>query len=176
MKDLNVGTLIAFICPGVVGLLGLAYGFPVLDSVVVAAQASEQSIGVFLFAALLALAVGVVISGLRALVLDPIIYSGRMPFLKPIAPPIIHFEKLQNPGILGAHQAAVEAYYRYYQFYSTMAIGLSVLGISRWLAKPMSPWPPCWPLMIITLVVLLVYSAAGSMRRYSDAVARITAP
>jgi hypothetical protein len=170
VDDVFFGKVLAFLAPGFIGFVGLSYHLPTAKAWLDAAQDSEQTVGVFLFAVLASLVTGVIISGLRDIAADPLIRSGFLiPALK-IEMPVTDVSKLLGENKLYAYQQAVEAFYRYYQFYSNTAVALLLLSISRVLAQSPPPWPSWWRVGIITILVLLTISAYKSLRSFAKSI------
>lgn len=172
-SNVSFGTLLAFVAPGFVAFVAMAYHLPTAAAWLEAAQKSQQSIGVFFFAALASVALGVIVGGLRGIIADPFFCSGCLGAADSIALPKAGFAKLRDKDVLAAFQAAIENYYRYYQFYSNMAVALLLLAISRLIAASPPPWPKWWPVVLLLLVIVLGISAYGSLRRYAAAATEI---
>lgn len=175
IEGITFGTLLAFLAPGFVGFVGLSYHLPTARAWLDAAQKSEQSVGVFLFCALLSIVTGVIVSGLRALVADEFFYSGCYGIVARIERPL-RMRQLRDATTLAAFQQAIENYYRYYQFYSNMAFALAFVAVSRLLAVSPPPWPKYWLVVIVAVVVLLLMSAYGSLRSFGRASTDILQP
>jgi hypothetical protein len=167
VPGLNVGYVIAFLCPGLVGAVALSYHFPVLGSLIEHAQQSNQSLGVFLFTAVFALAVGVVLSGVRAIVLDGRIYAWIEKH-RGIPRPTHDFRHLLDPEAHAATVVIVDAYFRYYQFYANMLVAVGWLSISRLLAGTCDEWPWWWGGLAAVTMIALLLSAGASLRRYAE--------
>lgn len=167
MQGLNVGYVIAFLCPGLVGAVALSFHFPVLRRLIENAQEADQSLGVFLFTAVFALAVGVVLSGVRAILLDGPMY-GWIAKRRGIPKPAHDFGSLLIPGMREAVETLVEAYFRYYQFYANMLVAVGALSVSRLLAGECNDWPRWWGILSAATMLALLLSAGASLRRYAE--------
>ena len=123
MKDLtenNFGVIIAFLLPGFVLLYGLTYSSN--EVALWLAKSSDKdslTVGGFLYATLASLALGLIVSAARWLVIDTVLkWMGvRNPGLK--------YEKLKDRDTLAAFSAVVANHYRYYQYYANTLIALA---------------------------------------------------
>jgi hypothetical protein len=119
----NFGLVIAFVIPGLVALWGLSYFSPTLSNWLSLTPGREPTIGSFLHVALGSLAVGLIVSAVRWALIDTLHHKTGVPC------PAFDFSKLQVN--LEAFVLSVEWYYRYYQFYSNMAVSIACLAVSR---------------------------------------------
>lgn len=81
VSNLDFGVVIALVAPGFVTFQAVSYHMPTARAWMDAATNREQSVGVFLFVLLASLAIGVVVSGVRALVIDRFLtapFQGRL--------------------------------------------------------------------------------------------------
>ena len=173
LGDLTFGMFLAFVAPGFIGFVAVSYHLPSARSWIEAAQKSEQSVGVFLFAALASITCGVVISGLRDLIADPLFCSGCFGMTTKLQLPKVGLKALSDPNVLAAFESAIENYYRYYQFYANTAVAMSLLSLSRVTATCPPVWPRAWWVVAAVLIILLSASAYGSLKRYATAVTEI---
>src|SRR5437016_9037600 len=74
-SSLEFGTVIAFVAPGFVGFYAVSYHVPTARAWLDAASNKEQSVGVFLLVLLASIAIGLIVSGVRQLVIDRILCS-----------------------------------------------------------------------------------------------------
>lgn len=139
----NFGVLIAFTLPGFLLLWGLTFSFPELAKLLAkSAEAEAPTVGGFLYVTLASLAVGLVVSAVRWLILDSL-------FHRVIGPknPNIDFGKLRDQQAYTLFQGLNENHYRYYQYYSNTLIsavaaliafakvrGLHAMSLLMWLA------------------------------------------
>ena len=174
ISELTFGTVLAFVAPGFLGLLAVSYQLPAARAWIEVAQSSEQSVGVFLFVALASIICGVIISGLRDLSVNVLFcWIGKQCGLFEL--PKTGFGRLTRPSTLAAFEAAVENYYRYYQFYGNTAVSLVLLAISRASASKPPAWPKGWPWVTGALILLLSISAFLSLKRYATTSTEILA-
>jgi hypothetical protein len=184
ITGVTLGTVIAFVAPGFVGLIAASYHSPLAAAWLSAAVESDQSVGVFFFVLLASLALGIVISGVRALVLDYLYHNGirfvhyariaNLEILAPVEPsPRIPFDRIADARRLAAFESIVESYFRFYQFYGNTFVALLFLLVSRVGA----PWGTAWPgltyVLIVGALVVLFFSARMSLDWYGMAAASL---
>jgi hypothetical protein len=183
----NFGLAIAFLAPGVVGLWGVAQHVPEVKHWFGTSQSSQPSGASFLFVALASLAVGVVISGIRQLVLDtwafrngcwPLFKYGGIPnwigFRISLKGPTLHHEKLIQDGVRQAYNRVVEGNYRYYQFYSNMGFAaMLAYGVWTW-TRGLWPWErPSIAGLALALFTFLILSARQSLSMFNRSIGEI---
>jgi hypothetical protein len=122
MKDLNedsFGLLIAFLLPGFMLLWGLSFTSSVVASWLTTYSAEHAvAVGGFLYSTLASLALGLLISAVRWLIIDTVIgWLG-------IHGKGLNYGKLSDEHVLAAYRAIVANHYRYYQYYSNSLIAL----------------------------------------------------
>jgi hypothetical protein len=123
-----------------------------------------------LFVVLASLAVSLFLGGLRQEILDRFLYGTIMKIDRPPTDE----SRLTQPDVLAAVRFASDNLYRYYQFYSNMAVAITV-AYSAWLIQD---WGWSWwrvgglALLTSSLVVLLM-SATYSLKRYYKALGEI---
>lgn len=175
VTGITVGTVIAFVAPGFITLGAAAYHVPMAEAWITAAAHSDQNVGVFFFILLASLSLGVVVSGIRALILDPIYFRG-LRWVKPIKRPEVKVGMLAEPSRLAAFEGAVEGYYKYYQFYANSFIALVVFLLAHATAPGASPWTMVyWGILILALLALF-FSARIELSRYSRALDELFSP
>ena len=132
-----------------------------------AASNREQSVGIFLFVLLASLALGVVISGVRALVIDKLL---RARLLRSLSVPKLNLDWSKvDEAKLPILIAIRDGHYRYYQFYSNTAVALVLWASTRSVAGGPSLNVYKWGILLVT-VVALIESARGSLQGYVRAV------
>lgn len=122
MKDLNedsFGLLIAFLLPGFILLWGLSFTSPVVANWLTTYSAEHAvAVGGFLYSTLASLALGLLISAVRWLIVDQVLqWLG-------IHGKGLNYGKLNDKDVLAAYQAIVANHYRYYQYYSNSLIAV----------------------------------------------------
>jgi hypothetical protein len=167
---LDFGALIAFVAPGFVGLFAIAYQLPSVDKLVADASNAEQNVGVFLFGLLASLSVGLGVSGLRSLFVDI-----AFDFLLEKTGDGVKNSKIQWKSFELSSLTKLlmlrDNYYRYYQFYSNMAVAMILWAVSRKLsASPDVPQLSGLQWFLIWIGVVLMLLAAGrQLREYYQA-------
>jgi hypothetical protein len=120
MKDItstSFGLLIAFLLPGVLGLLGLAFWLPVPRQLFRTFLTAQSNVGLFLLVILVSLIIGLMVAAIRGLVFEH--WVCRRDRLAPT-----DFARLAAEARLVAFRAAVDEHYRYHQFWGGMTIVL----------------------------------------------------
>lgn len=122
MKDItnkNFGVIIAFLLPGFLFLWGLSFSFDeVAKWLVVSAKDKAPTVGGFLYATLASLAIGLLISAVRWLIID------RIHSLTGVSEPDITFTNLKDKDRYAAFLGAVDNHYRYYQYYANTLVAI----------------------------------------------------
>lgn len=128
MKDLSstsFGYLIAFLLPGIFGLYALRFWVPQVEVLLLPIRNADASVGPSFIFLVVAIGVGVCISGLRYFIFEKGIYRKRC--LSPIVYRGMGSEKL------ALVRAFADEHYRYHQFYGGCAVALLILFVG-WLA------------------------------------------
>ena len=137
----------------------------------------DQNVGVFFFVLLGSLALGIVISGVRALVMDYIYTRGirirSVTLLSPITIAKVHFDQLVDENRLNVYESVVESYYRFYQFYANTFVALGFFTVARIASVGDGQWPLLAFVLVAVLLILLFFSARMSLDWYSTAIARL---
>lgn len=167
-SGLDPGFVIAFVAPGFVAFLALSYHLPAAGAWMDAASKAEQGVGVFLFVLLASLAMGLIVSGVRALTIDNILCCQWLPRRFIVRRPVIRWDKVDSetlPIVLTVR----DALYRHYQFYSNTLVALIFWTLSHATAEVASLSYGQMVVIIIALIALL-FSARDSLLRYTNAV------
>lgn len=153
--DRNFGVVIAFWLPGFLLLWGLTYSFPGLGALLPNSIGAEApTIGGFLYVTLASLAVGLVISAVRWMVIDWLLHHVFGP-----RESILDFGKLRNTEAYAVFQGAVENHYRYYQYYSNTLISvLAALITYLFIKGPCTISWPIWVGLAVTCLALFLAS------------------
>src|ERR1035441_9077609 len=149
--SLDFGVVIAFVAPGFVAFWAAAYHMPLATAWMAAAADKEQNVGVFLFVLLASLSLGLVVSGVRDLVIDNLL---RWRFLgkHAVSPLNLDWSKADEKKLI-LLLAARDNHYRYYQFYSNTLTALIFWAVARALAEsPRLSWH-YWVLIIRALKI-----------------------
>jgi len=167
VSDKNFGVIIAFLLPGFLLLWGLSYS--VTDVATWLAKSSRNdapSIGGFLYATLASLALGLMISAVRWLIVDSVL--GWVTSL-----PRIDFAKLKDKDAFATFQGIVENHYKYYQYYSNTLIAIvSAFGFYVCYGGQGAPWP-MW-IGAVVVAVVLFFASRDALKKYHERAAAIT--
>jgi hypothetical protein len=168
-SNLDFGVMIAFVAPGFVTFQAISYHVSIAQAWMDAASNSDQSVGVFLFVLLSSLALGVVVSGLRALVIDKLL---RARLLGSLAVPTLNLDWAKvDVAKLPILLTIRDGHYRHYQFYSNTSIALVLWAAARSFAVgPGLHWYQY--IILVATVVALLESARGSFLRYVKAISQ----
>ena len=121
----NFGVIIAFLLPGALFLFGLSYSSDTVSAFLHQYSAKDgPQIGGFLYVTLASLAVGLLLSAVRWLILD---WSVGLTLKDK---PDFDFNKFSNKDVYAAFIAIVENHYRFYQYYSNSLIALLLVMIA----------------------------------------------
>ena len=160
MKDLNedsFGLLIAFLLPGFILLWGLSFTSPVVASWLTTSSSEHAiAVGGFLYSTLASLALGLLVSAVRWLIIDhPLEWLG-------IHGKRLKYEKLKDKDILATYQAIVANHYRYYQYYSNSLVAIIGAFATYWIEKYQEkdsavPW---YVYVGIALLILVLFLAS----------------
>jgi hypothetical protein len=166
MKDVtekNFGVIIAFLLPGSLLLWGLSYSSAEIAGwLAKSSAANAPTIGGFLYATVASLALGLLVSAFRYLIID-----NFLRYVTCLRYPDFDFTKLKDEDAYRVFQGALENHYRYYQYYSNtlvaliMAFSLYVMSAREW------PRPVVWIVVIATALVLLLASR-DSLKKYYE--------
>lgn len=166
IEGLNFGAAIAFVAPGFLAFKGLSYQSATLQSWLAAAVEKDQGVGVFLFVLLASTALGIGVSGVRALLIDSLFFS-RLAFRWKLDRPKVEWDKLDDQK-RQALNTLIDGFYRYYQFYSNSLIGLIVLLIGRSSVTPTPPWTIWHWVGLLAVGFSLLWSSHDSFRKYTE--------
>ena len=160
LNDNNFGIVIAFLLPGFILLYGFSYSSS--DVALWLAKASGReapSVGGFLYSTLASLALGLIVSAARWLVIDHLLrYTG-------VRDPGLNFGKLREKEHLEAFNAVIANHYRYYQYYANtlMAVagGFVVFLTSHDWRVGWKPW-----VGVVTIIVVLFLGSRDALQKY----------
>ena len=118
------GLIVAYLLPGFIGLAGLSPLFPVVQDWLQPVEQEGVGFGPPIYALLSAIAIGMIVSCVRWLVID------HLHHWTGVKPPAWDDRALDR--CLDAFNYIVEAHYRYYQFYAnTLVAVLWAYGMNR---------------------------------------------
>jgi len=162
LSDKNFGIAIAYLIPGFVVLWGASYLSPTISGWLgPGGSGGEPTIGAFLYVLLGSLAAGLMVSALRWATIDTLHHRTG------VKPPSLDFSKLQEK--LDAFVLVVEAYYRFYQYYSNMAVAILIAGACRLDALGNLGSFRVWMTSLVAEAVLLAGSRDALIRYYDRA-------
>lgn len=156
----NFGLTIAYILPGFVTLWSASYFCDSLGQWLATAPQSAPSIGSFLYGLLGSLGAGLIVSAVRWAIIDSVNHWTGLPR------PKFDFSQLQEN--LQAFDNAVEYHYRYYQFYSNMAVALAGAVVAHWLALPSDGVHVPRIAAFCCLEAVLLFGARDALRKYYE--------
>lgn len=151
--------LIAFVLPGLIGLYGLSFRLPVVRVWFGTAADKETTVGGFFFVLLASLAVGLLLSGLRCLVLDCCMPKR----------PTFDYSKRGSDQVERALADIRAQHYAYYQFYANTLCALAVAFVV-WQTATRPAWTAFWGtlLPLIALAPVLLWSARDCLKKYDE--------
>jgi hypothetical protein len=119
VTEKNFGLVIAFMLPGFLLLWALTFSYPNVAMWLKTPKEPEAaSVGAFLHAALASLAIGLLLSAIRYIVVDKLLERFHRTL------PKLDIKKLIQADKAVAFQALVENFYRYYQYYSNTFVAV----------------------------------------------------
>jgi len=169
VTDKNFGVIIAFWLPGFLLLWGLSYSSnDIAVWLINSSKNDAPTVGGFLYATLASLALGLMISAVRWLIIDHLFYFTG--WVKPLP---IDFAKLKEAAAFAAFQGVVENHYRYYQYYSnTLVAVLTAFGCYIKFG-PHQPSLFIWSAAIAICIALLL-AARDCLNKYHERASAIT--
>lgn len=124
VDERSFGILIAYVIPGWIVLAGFSYCSDTIASWLTGSVTNSPTIGGFLFASLASIGLGVLVSTVRWLAIDPVMR------LAGVQSTNHGFSHLQQ-----SHEALtilVNGHYRYYQFHANLCVALPLTATLRW--------------------------------------------
>lgn len=169
MKNINsknFGIIIAFLLPGFIFLWGLSYSF---DAVAIwfakSGEGNSQSVGSFLYVTLASLALGLLISAVRWLLID------HLHGWTCVSDPGINFANLKEKDRYAAFLGAVENHYRYYQYYSNTLVAVIGAFIFHVIFASGKPSATVYVAVFVVVVALFLGSRDALKKYYARAYA-----
>lgn len=156
----NFGLTIAYILPGLVVLWSASYFSESLRVWLATAPQNMLSIGGFVYGLLGSMAAGLIVSAVRWATID------SFHQLTGLARPRLDYSRLQEN--LQAFDNAVEYHYRYYQFYSNMAVALGIAIVARWQALPADGVHWRRAMVFGLLEAVLLAGSRDALRKYYE--------
>lgn len=158
MRDVtsaNFGLLIAYVLPGFALLWGLEPRSTTVASWIGAAPNSEASVGGFLYVTVASVALGLLVSTLRWLLLDSLHHHTGISF------PDWDFSRLADS--VQAFDHLIEIHYRYYQWHGNGMLALIIAVMLRWTASGCTFREV---ILIVLISVLLFVGSRDTLRKY----------
>jgi len=160
VTDKNFGVIIAFLLPGFLFLWGVSFSYDeVAKWLAKTTEDDAPTIGGFLYATLASLALGLLISAVRWLIIDHFLW------LIGVRDPGIKFENLKDKDKYAAFHSAVENHYRYYQYYANTLVALLCAFIIHLIVGTQTPPFAVW-LAAGAILVALLLGARDSLTKY----------
>jgi hypothetical protein len=165
-KDFTIttfGLLIAYFLPGMVALYGLGFWFHQIAETFKIFRTSNSSLGLFLMVLMGSLTIGLVLTPIRALLYEEIIWRGLKINTNSLS-------KVRQSGRLESLRTIIDEQYRYHQFWGNLS--LAALPLAVGLAKTL--WSDAWnrELSVVAVACLLeastVWAAIESYGRYVE--------
>jgi len=171
LSSIDFGVVIAFVAPGFVAFQAISYHMPTAGAWMSAASERDQSVGVFLFVLLASLSLGLVVSGVRALVIDKLFCWPRLPWGLSVQHYTIDWSKVDENKLL-VLTTIRDNFYRYYQFYSNSVVALVVWALAR--SYSTEPYLSCLQIaLIVGGIVALLLSSRQSLHLYVTALEKV---
>ncbi len=165
---INFGLIIAYILPGTVTVYGLRYLSPRIDALWSTLERGQIVAGPLILIGVSALAVGLILSSFRFVVLEPILYCTG------VNRTTIKYDKITNTERLNLFNQMVENVYRYEQFYGNVLLSLLLFFILRYFVgdKPIVQTRGDFVAFIAILVslVVLFFATRTQLKEVSRAV------
>lgn len=157
LSSTSFGYLIAFLLPGIFGLYALGRWFPEIQDVLKRVLTPDATVGPSFIVLMVAIGVGVCISGVRFFLFERAIFHGRK------AP---DYHDMDDKA-LARQTAIVDHLYRFHQFYGNCAVATLIL-YAAWVRiwHHMLSQSIGWTLGFVALETLLVASACDSFIKY----------
>lgn len=155
----NFGLVIAYLLPGFVALWGVSYFSPTVEGWIAASQKDAPTVAGFMYVTLASLAAGVTVSAVRWAMIDQLHHATG------VVPPTWNFANLE--GKLQGYLALIENHYRYYQFYSNMAVAAAFSFSARCLDGGEALRRLLWPAVgFLVLESVLLAGSRDTLRKY----------
>lgn len=162
VTDKNFGVVIAFLLPGFLFLWGLSFSNDEVGKwLAKSAEDDAPTVGGFLYATLASLALGLLISAVRWLIIDHLLW------LIGVYDPGINFANLKDKDRYAAFLGAVENHYRYYQYYANTLVAIIGALIIYLIVGTEKPSLPVW-VTAAAIMVALFLGFRDALKKYFD--------
>ncbi len=158
LKDLtseSFGLIIAFLLPGLVAIIALSFWSGRIKEVLKSFLSEKANVNLFLLVIIAALAIGLLITSLRALIFEK---------WARVAEPLSanDFAALASSDKFAAFRGAVDAHYRYHQCWGGLVIVLPVLYLG-WLKETyIAAISSTYSIFILPTLCFVVFEAAST--------------
>lgn len=170
--DKNFGVVIAFWLPGFLLLWGLAYSFPQVSALMPKPTEGEApTVGGFLYVALASLAVGLIVSAIRWMIVDTLMHWTGV-----LQPKKLDYGQLKKQDVLPAFQAVVENHYRYYQYYSNTLISILMAFVVYLVIKGAGAIAYLAWVALALVCVALFLGSRDALQKYYSRIEQIAGP
>lgn len=161
VTDKNFGVIIAFWLPGFLLLWGLSYTSDQVAVWLVKSSATDApTVGGFLYAALASLALGLLISAIRWLIIDHFLF-----WFTCLQRPTLDFSHLKDKDAFAAFNGIVENHYRYYQYYANTLVAIVAAFIFYARSEKGPPTGEMWIIGAVIGLALLL-AARDCLKNY----------
>jgi hypothetical protein len=165
MKDLSstaFGYLIAFLLPGILGIVAFSYWFTQLEAILQPVLKADATVGPSVVFLSVAVGMGLCLSAIRSLIFEKFLCR------KHAFPPTT-FAALYKENKLSAFKVIVDEHYRYHQFYGGCAVALLILFAGWCYHHSVCDGQLVWLSIGFVMVELLLGNAArDSYIKYVD--------
>lgn len=151
----NFGLLIAFVLPGFILLWGTEPYSATVQGWMGRSTPEQASVGGFLYVTVASVGMGQLVSTIRWLVVDTILYRTGVPR------PKWNFRRLKDS--VAAFEQLIEIHYRYYQWHANSLVALTIAVVLRWIAEGFS-WTQLS--ILITVDALLFAGSRDTLSKY----------
>ena len=176
VTDKNFGVLIAFWLPGFLLLWGLSFSRPEIAAwLSKSSEPGGPTVGNFLYVTLASLAAGLIVSAFRSLFIDNLFsICGRLGGpLSGLKRPKLDLSSVTKKDTLAAFNAAVDNYYRYYQYYANTFVAVAIAFIAYGLEG--QGWLSQLTIVVAVIESTLLLASANSNYRFYQAALEILA-
>jgi len=164
------GLVIAYLCPGFMTLWALDHA--VAGGLAIPGQAIG---GGFVFVFLAAIGVGVLLSGVRQIVVNDFLF--KLPWLK--VPTEQDYEEAlrKEPGLEAAYRDIRSSYFPYFQFFSHMFVAAPIVFVAWWATATPSGRAIWWGIAaFLAIEGVLLRNAVNSMSRLRARRSKLLSP
>ncbi len=170
VTDKNFGVIIAFLLPGFLLLWGLSFSSDAFASwLATSGGASAPTVGGFLYATLASLALGLLISAARWLVID------HLHHFTGVSDPGLNFANLKDKDRYAAFVGVVENHYRYYQYYANTLVAIVAAFVVYLVVGKEKSSATIW-LSTIATALTLFFGSRDALKKYRSSPESVQQP